>query len=59
MKCPYNDFNCNLINTSGMSKTTECYECEHYNLGVRATGATPILAKVIDSIHKIIFKENV
>jgi hypothetical protein len=41
MKCPYNNFGCTEIDTSGMSQLTECKMCKHYNNGVRATGAIP------------------
>jgi len=29
MKCPYNDFDCTEVDTSGMDKV-ECKDCKHY-----------------------------
>ncbi len=49
MKCPYQEnFDCPFVDTAVMDKTTSCYECEYYDHGVRPTGATPILGKLID-----------
>jgi hypothetical protein len=39
MKCPYNDFECDYIDTSGESVLLECYECCYFNKGVKATGS--------------------
>jgi len=51
MKCPYDNKECDQINTSGMTKLKECSECKRYNYGIRLTGATPILAGIIDYIR--------
>ena len=53
MKCPYSNTDCD-VNTSGMTKDP-CQECEHYDRGVRATGATPNLAALLKLIDKIYF----
>ena len=42
-KCPYDNIECVYIDTSGMSQMKECPECEHYNNGIRLTGATSII----------------
>ena len=42
-KCYYNDFHCSKLNTATMTLDEPCDKCEHYNNGVRATGAMPIL----------------
>jgi len=42
MKCPYNDLECiSDINTSGMAGDINCAECDHYDKGIRPTGALP------------------
>lgn len=38
-KCPYNEFGCKKLNTSGMTKI-ECPECEYYNNGVKSLKVT-------------------
>lgn len=48
LKCPYNNFECKQLNTSGESQIKSCSECNYYEHGVRATGATPILAWLIN-----------
>ena len=56
MKCPYKNIECIYVDTSGMSKTTECENCEHYNKGIRETGATPVLAWIIERIRSLLKK---
>jgi len=54
MKCPYNyRIDCQFIDTSGMTKVRECEECPHFigEDGIRATGSTPILSKLIDKLQ--------
>jgi hypothetical protein len=51
MECPYQNFECTEVDTSGMDKI-ECSDCKHYGRGVRPTGATPILGWLIDKITK-------
>ena len=47
MKCNYKEIEC-LYDDMGGS----CTACEHYDHGVRATGATPILGWIIEKIRK-------
>jgi len=60
MKCPYNsEIQCEYVDTAGMDKIKECEDCPHFveDNRIRATGATPILAYIIDNISKI-FSRN-
>jgi hypothetical protein len=46
MKCPYeSNIECSYLETSGMSMTKECSDCERYikAKGVQETGAMPVL----------------
>lgn len=43
MKCSYKNIQCTYLETGG-----ECKSCEHYDNGIRETGATPNLQKFID-----------
>lgn len=53
MYCPYEEnFGCPYVDTAVMDKTTSCIECEHYNLGVRPTGDTPVLGAIIDALRR-------
>lgn len=51
-KCPYNDFECLQVDTSGMSGDINCADCIHYHKGVRATGATPLLGWFLNLFKK-------
>lgn len=52
MKCPHADIQCAYLDTAGMDKPVECNDCPHYKEpdenGIRATGATPFLAWLIN-----------
>lgn len=52
MRCPYEEIECAYLETSGMSKPVECSECEHYNNGIRPTGATPVFAWIIEKLKR-------
>lgn len=52
MKCPFENIECAYLETSGMTKPVECSKCEHYNKGIRKTGATPVLAWIVDKIQR-------
>lgn len=45
MKCPYDNKECDQIDTSGMTKLKKCEDCERYNHGARLTGAFPDINK--------------
>jgi hypothetical protein len=47
MKCPYDDLDCAGVDCSGMDKD-DCRECNRYNNGIRATGATLVLDWIIN-----------
>jgi len=51
MKCPYQNFGCTEVNTSGMTKI-ECEDCHYYDKGIRLTGATPILGYIINIFNQ-------
>lgn len=40
-KCPYNDLGCIYLDTAGMFKSVECYDCENYNNGIKAEEEQP------------------
>jgi hypothetical protein len=53
MQCPYNPkIQCEFLDTAGMDKPVECKDCPHYKQpdkdGIRATGATPFLAWLLN-----------
>ena len=50
MKCNYANIQCDYLDTSGMTVPIECYECEHYDIGIRETGATPVLAWIVEKL---------
>ena len=56
LKCPYNDFECKQLNTKGENQVKECSQCNYYNQGVRATGAAPILAWIVNLFSRLIVK---
>lgn len=56
MKCPYDNSDCTEIDTSGMTMLKNCKDCQSYNNGVSATGATPVLAWIVEQINKICSK---
>lgn len=37
-KCPYQEFSCPFVDTMTAALDKNCFECEHYANGVRATG---------------------
>lgn len=47
MKCPYNDNECRYVDTSDMTVSKACEECECYDKGIRATGGCAKTAVVI------------
>jgi hypothetical protein len=61
MKCPYVEIECAYLDTAGMNKPVECKDCTHYKepdeKGIIATGATPVLAWIVEKIRGI--KENI
>lgn len=48
MKCNYKKIECPYRDTGG-----DCESCEHYGKGIKETGATPVLAELIEMIKKI------
>jgi hypothetical protein len=50
MRCPYQNFGCPFVDTSDMTKSVKCTECKYYDRGIRATGATPILAWILKKL---------
>lgn len=48
MKCPFQNFDCINVNTSGMTQEIDCVDCEHYDDGVQLTGGClPIISMAI------------
>ena len=52
MKCSYQRFDCDKVDTSGMV-CIDCAKCEHYDNGIRQTGATPNLAWLLKKLRKL------
>ena len=48
MRCPYEEIQCAYIETGG-----SCLGCEHYSLGIRATGALPNVS--VKPLKRILF----
>lgn len=48
MKCNYKNIQCDYIETGG-----DCESCEHYDNGIRETGATPNLQAFIEMVKKV------
>ena len=54
LQCPYKYMACDKLDTSTMTLTVSCMDCEHYKeeKGVRLTGSTPILSWIINLFKK-------
>lgn len=51
MKCSYKNIQCAYLETGG-----DCESCEHYDNGIRETGAMPNLQAFIDFLKRIFKK---
>jgi hypothetical protein len=50
MECTYAIGSCRFMLPNGDGQAIECDKCLFYTHGIRATGAMPILAKIINFI---------
>ena len=54
MKCPYKyKRDCLYVDTSGMTKTKYCSDCEWGKKGIKETGAVPLFEQLLNTLNKI------
>ena len=41
--CPYNGKTCTELDSIFLTKVTPCYDCKHYDNGIKSTGVLPEL----------------
>ena len=51
-ECPYDLDSCSYVDHATGMLNNDCTKCERYGRGVRPTGATPILGRIMDYIRK-------
>jgi hypothetical protein len=56
-KCPYNEFSCPHVDTLSSTLDASCDQCQHYNNGVRSTGAIPMLEQMFKFLKNKIWKK--
>ena len=53
MECPYDKEPCSEVDTASMTLIKKCSECKRYNVWIRPTGATPILAEILKKLDEL------